>query len=56
MKEVDSKKTPKTLMPLKRVHKPNGGEDLERNFKETKQHICRVEPQGLLNLIRKKND
>jgi hypothetical protein len=24
--------------------------------KETKQHICRVEPRGLPNVTRKKND
>jgi hypothetical protein len=29
---------------------------LKAMSKETKQPICRVEPQGLLNLTRKKND
>jgi hypothetical protein len=53
MKEKDSKKAPKTLMPLTRVHKLNGGEDLEGNLKGD---ICKVEPQGLLNLTRKEND
>jgi hypothetical protein len=32
MKEKDSQKTPKTLMPLTRVHKPNGGEDPKGNL------------------------
>jgi hypothetical protein len=29
---------------------------LKATPKKTKQHICRVEPQGLPNLTRKKND
>jgi hypothetical protein len=55
MKEKDSKKAPKTLMPLTRVHKLNGGEDLEGNLK-VKGDVCKVEPQSLLNLTRKEND
>jgi hypothetical protein len=29
---------------------------LKATLKETKQHTCGVEPQGLPNLIKKKND
>jgi hypothetical protein len=29
---------------------------LKATLKETKQHTCGIEPQGLANLIRKKND
>jgi hypothetical protein len=37
--------------------KPNGGEKLKGNPKpKMKQHTCRVEPQHLPNLIRKRND
>jgi hypothetical protein len=30
-------------MPPIKVHKPNGGNNLKSNPKETKQHICKVE-------------
>jgi len=47
----------KTLMPLKGVQKPNGSKNSEGNGpKETKQHTCGVESQGLPNLTKTKND
>jgi hypothetical protein len=44
-------------MPLKGVKKPNGSKNPKGNGpKETKQHICGVESEGLPNLTKKKND
>ncbi len=44
-------------MPPTWVQKPNGSKNPEGNGpKETKQHTCEVELQGLPNLTKKKND
>jgi hypothetical protein len=53
---MDPKKTLETLMPFLGYRNLMELKTLKATLKETIQHTCKVELQGLPNLIRKIND